>query len=164
MSSLLFLTFSKFSPKSKRAKFPNFYNMSISKVFQKCPKSFQECPSQAWVLSFKGSPMFTLTSMVMSSIIIEVIHMYISIAIKLFNNKLDFQEYCIQQLIKANVNSLKCVSITLQSSPRVRSINTCVLATRWAFPCHWTDVYCHWTGTPCHRTDTYCHQIGQEVY
>ena len=46
-------------------------------------KSAQECPSQAWGLPFKGSSMFTLTSMVMLSIIIEVIHMYISIAIKL---------------------------------------------------------------------------------
>ena len=124
----------------------------------------KECSSQAWVLPFKGSPMFTLTSMVMSSIIIEVTHIYISIAIKLFNNKLDFQAYCIQQLIKANVNSLKCVSITLQSSSRVQSINTCTLATGWAFPCHWTDVYCHRTGTPCHQMDTYCHRMGQEVY
>ena len=46
-------------------------------------KSAQECPSQAWGLPFKGSSMFTLTSMVMLSITIEVIHMYISIAIKL---------------------------------------------------------------------------------
>ena len=49
----------------------------------KVPKSAQECPSQAWGLPFKGSSMFTLTSMVMLSITIEVIHMYISIAIKL---------------------------------------------------------------------------------
>ena len=46
-------------------------------------KSAQECPRQAWGLPFKGSSMFTLASMVMLSIIIEVIHMYISVAIKL---------------------------------------------------------------------------------
>ena len=40
-------------------------------------------PSQAWGLPFKGSPMFTLTSMVMPSIIMQVIHIYISIAMKL---------------------------------------------------------------------------------
>ena len=67
--------------------------MPKSKTFQKCPKSVQEfqevpksaqeCPSQAWALPFKGRSMFTLTSMVISSIIMEVIHMYISIAMKL---------------------------------------------------------------------------------
>ena len=52
----------------------------------KVPKCVQESesPGQAWALPFKGSSMFTLTSMVISSIIMEVIHMYISIAMKLF--------------------------------------------------------------------------------
>ena len=50
----------------------------------KVPKSAQEkSSSQAWGLPFKGITLFTLTSMVMSSIIMEVIHMYVSIAIKL---------------------------------------------------------------------------------
>ena len=65
--------------------------MPKSKTFQKFPKvskSAQECqkggcPSQAWALPFKGRSMFTLTSMVISSIIMEDIHMYVSIVLKL---------------------------------------------------------------------------------
>ena len=57
--------------------------VKLSKSAQRVPK-VSECPSQAWGLPFKGRSMFTLTSMVMLSIIIEVMHMYISIAIKLF--------------------------------------------------------------------------------
>ena len=53
-------------------------------VYFKSARSAQKCPSQAWVLPFKGKVLFTLTSMVMSSITIEVIHMYLSIAMKLF--------------------------------------------------------------------------------
>ena len=53
-----------------------------SKMWLKVPKS--ESPSQAWALPFKSRSLFTLTSMVISSIIMEVIHMYISIAMKLF--------------------------------------------------------------------------------
>ena len=71
-------------------------------------KNAQECPSQAWVLPFKGSDLFALTSMVMSNISIEVIHMYVSVAMKLFYNSLDFIFIMYQQLIKANVNSFMC--------------------------------------------------------
>ena len=66
---------------------------------------------------------------------------------------------------KVNVNSVKCVSITLQSSPRVRSINICTLATEWAvFPCARTDAYCDWMGIPCARSDIYCDRTEQEVH
>ena len=109
----------------------------------------------------KAVLMFTLTSMVMSSIITEVIHMYSSNKAVLITNWTS--KHIVSTVNKVNVNSVKCVSITLQSSPRVRSINICTLATRWAFPCHRTDVYCHWMGIPCHQTDTYCHRMGQEV-
>ena len=51
--------------------------------FPKVPKNAQECPGLAWVSPFIGSDLFILTSMVMPSIIMEVIHMYVSIAIKL---------------------------------------------------------------------------------
>ena len=64
-------------PKSKTFQmFPN-----VSKCAQECQKG--GCPSQAWALPFKGRSMFTLTSMVISSIIMEVIHMYVSIVLKL---------------------------------------------------------------------------------
>ena len=66
----------------KEQSFP-IAKVKLSKSAQRVSKSVQECPSQAWALPFKGSPMFTLTSMVISSIIMEVIHMYISIAMKL---------------------------------------------------------------------------------
>ena len=57
-----------------------------SKICLKVPKVRErerESPSQAWVLPFKGRSLFILTSMVISSIIMEVIHMYISLALKL---------------------------------------------------------------------------------
>ena len=56
---------------------------SVQKI-PKEPKTNQECQSLAWVLPFIENDLFTLTSMVMSSIIMEVIHMYVSIAMKLF--------------------------------------------------------------------------------
>ena len=60
------------------------YNQKDLKSAQEQVSAQKKCPSHAWGLPFEGSPMFTLTSMVMLSIIIEVMHMYISMAIKLF--------------------------------------------------------------------------------
>ena len=51
--------------------------------YQRVPKRVQEYPSWAWGLPFIGSDLFILISMMMSSIIIEVMHMYVSIVIKL---------------------------------------------------------------------------------
>ena len=62
----------------------SFQNSTKSKMCLKVPKVRErESPSQAWVLPFKGRSLFTLTSMVISSIIMEVIHMYVSLALKL---------------------------------------------------------------------------------
>ena len=55
---------------------------------------------------------------------------------------------------KVNVNSVKCVSITLQSSLRVRSINIWLLIA--VFPCTRTDACCDQTGIPRTRSDIYC--------
>ena len=76
--------------------------------FPKVPRNDQECPSLAWVLPFIGSDLFILTSMVMPSIIMEVIHMYVSIAIKLSKYLTGLLCIVYQQLIKANVNSFMC--------------------------------------------------------
>ena len=46
--------------------------------------------------------------MVMSSIVMEVIHMYVSIAIKLSKYLTGLSCTLYQQLIKANVNSFMC--------------------------------------------------------
>ena len=56
-------------------------------------------------------------------------------------------KHIVSTVNKVNVNSVKCVSITLQSSPRVQLINTCMpqdghslatgqmyIATAWVFP------------------------------
>ena len=51
--------------------------------FPKVSKNDQECSSLAWVLPFIGSDLFILTSMVMASILMEVIYMYVSIGINL---------------------------------------------------------------------------------
>ena len=69
------------------------------------PKNDQECPSLAWVLPFIGSDLFILTTMVMPSITMEVIHMYVSVAIKLSKYLTGILCIVYQQLIKANVNS-----------------------------------------------------------
>ena len=103
LSSKLFCISTEFSPESKRVKFPKA-NAKMSKI----PKSAQECPSLARVLPFIRSDLFILTSMVMPSITMEVIHMYISIAIKLSKYLTGLLCTVYQQLIKANVNSFMC--------------------------------------------------------
>ena len=83
----------------------------IPKSVQEFPnilKNDQECRSLAWVLPFIGSDLFILTSLVMPSIIMEVIHMYVSRAMKLSKYLTRFLCIVYQQLIKANVNSFMC--------------------------------------------------------
>ena len=67
-------------PESPQSSTKSKICLKVSKVREREPKG---CPSQAWALPFKGRSLFTLTSMVISSIIMEVIHMYISLALKL---------------------------------------------------------------------------------
>ena len=67
----------------------------------KMSKSEKKCPNQALGLPLKGSDLLTLSSMVMSSTIMEVIHMYVSIAMKL-SKYLTGLLY--QELIKANIS------------------------------------------------------------
>ena len=80
----------------------------------KIPKSAQECQSLAWVLPFIGSDLFILTSTVMPSIIMEVIHMYVSIVIKLSKYLTGLLCIVYQQLIKVNVNSFICDALFTQ--------------------------------------------------
>ena len=82
----------------------------------KVPKSAQECPSLAWVLPFIGSDLFILTSMVMPSIIMAVIHMYVSIAIKLSEYLTGLLCTLYQQLIKVIVNSFMCDALFTQAN------------------------------------------------
>ena len=65
-------------------------------------------------LPFIGSDLFILTSMVMSSIMMEVIHMYLSIAIKPSKYLTGLLCTLYQQLIKANVNSFMCDALLMK--------------------------------------------------
>ena len=98
LSSKLFYISTEFSPESKRVKFHQSQCQKCLK-YQRVSKSFQKCPSLAWVLLF--------TSMVMPSIIMEVIHMYVSIAMELSTNLLDFHIHIVVS-IKVNVNLTMC--------------------------------------------------------
>ena len=64
--------------------------------------------------AFIGSDLFILTSLVVSSIIMEVIHMYVSIAIKLSKYLTGLLCTLYQQLIKANVNSFMCDALLME--------------------------------------------------
>ena len=124
-------------------------------------RSVQEkCPSQAWGLPFKGNPN------VYTDFYGDVWHHHRSHTYVYFysSNKAVLitnwtSKHIVSTVNKVNVNSVKCVSITLQSSPRVHLINIYTLATGWAFPCHRTDVYCHCMGISCHRSYIYCHRM-----
>ena len=100
--------------------------------YQRVSKSAQECPSLAWVLPFIGSDLFILTSMVMPSITMEVIHMYVSIAMKL--SKYLTGHLCIvyQQLIKVNTNSFMCDTVLPQGiRVHLEFISNAVLVLQW---------------------------------
>ena len=74
----------------------------------------EEVPKLGLGLPFKGSDLFILTFMVMSSIIMEVMHMYVSIAVKLSKYLTGLLCTLYQQLIKANVNSFMCDAVSPQ--------------------------------------------------
>ena len=81
---------------------------------QEVPKKEVKCPSLAWGLPFIGSDLFILTSMVMFSITMEVIHMYVSLAMKLSKYLTGLLCIVFQQLIKAHVKLFMCDALSTQ--------------------------------------------------
>ena len=143
MSSKLFCVLSKFSPKSKRVKFPKVNAKIQTKRWKKCLR-----------VPFIGSDLFILTSMVMSSIIMEVIHMYVSIAMKL----------TYWTFSKVNVNSTMCDFPALQviKVQEEFTVKHSHGARMNSDRCVWCLVGCGWHSDRYKSTTLWCVKLVKE--